>query len=326
MNKSINKLKATKSKLENKLIVDLENVIDQDLNNQLNLARENAIAVKSTGQINDDIRNANEGLRIAEEKISSAKALREEAANTKSEILSNELLNRAVKLEFEAKEILKKSNRTYKSAIVIDNMIGSEIVIMKAVEDEDDKKSTQYYDLADEIEREANILELRIIDLKDSVETVKKKYRQAIVEQIADLEYKETELRNKADDLRALADELVEQEDLITETIPETVNKDVSNVEQLAVLKTNDYKSYYDEKTAADESFKNANDANKRIEQLKTEVTRKIRMAIVEGQEIDEDALEENDEIKAFLMKLTHWNKFKGIIKKRPFSIIRQLI
>ena len=312
LEKPLRKLKEDKSELQNRLVIDLEPTIDEGLNEALKEAKASAVEVKSTGQINDDIRNANEGVEIAEEKIITAKGLRAEAEETKSEIISNDLLMRAAVLEYEAKEILEKSNRTFRSAIVINSMVETDEVVMKVAEDEADRKSTQLYDLADELEAEAARLEMRSIELKDSVETVKKKFRQAIIDDIAEIDLQAEELRIKVDDLRYDADELAEQEELIAEAIPsETVTKEVSNIDQLTVLKTDDYQSYFEEKTAADESFENAIALNKKIKQLKSNAERKIRMAIVEGQDVTEESLTDNEEINEILLEIDSLTKLQ---------------
>jgi len=304
LDKSINKLKAEKSELQNELIIDLEPTIDLGINEELSLAKENALELKSIGQANDDIRNANEGVGIAEEKIDRAKELRFEAANTKSDIISNELLKEAAQLEFEAKELLEQSNRTYRSAIVISNMVDAEVVVMDVPADDDNKQSNQLYDLANELEREALNLEMRSSELKDSAQFVKKKYRQAIIDQAEEIDVEANELRSKIDDLRYNADELAEQEEQLESIVPENVNREVSNVDQLAVLKSNDYNDYYEEKTAADESFKNATEVSKQIEVLKSDVSKKIRAAIIQGQDVDETSLANNDDINQSLQKI----------------------
>ncbi len=335
LDKEIEKLKVNKSKLHNRLIIDLETVISEDLKESLDEAKENAILVKSTGEVNDDIRNANEGLEMAQEKISAAKALRAEAADTKSDILSNELLKKAAMFEYEAKELLEKSNRIYKSAIVISSVIDSDEVVMKVPENENEKKSAQLYDLADEMELEANKLQLRSQELKDSMETVKKKYRQAIVNQIEAIEDKEAELRDKEYDLREKAAAIEEEENLLADIIPNQVSKEVSNVDQLAVLKTSEYKTYYEEKTAADESFKDANNVNARIEELKAKAARKIKKAIVTGQAVDEASLQDDEEINKILDEINilrarqesyrneaiqHYQEADQILKTMPHS------
>ena len=304
IDKDILKAKTKQAVLHNRLITDLEGLIDEQLWKTLEESKSNAIYIKGESVVNDEIRNAEEAVVIAKAKIEQAKKLRKEAAEIKNPILANDLYAKASRLEYEAQSMLKTANTTFKTAVVIAEITTSDLVIVEVDKNVDNRASTKLYDLANELDREAEMLEANSSFLMDSIQTVKKKYRAAILLKIESNEKKEAELRIKAEDLRYKAGEIEQQEEDVLAKLPKGINKNVSNTDQLAVLKTKLYSQYFEGINDGNKDLEAANKIEIQINELKDKASKIIRMAIVEGNDASAEHIKDDEEISKIIEEI----------------------
>ncbi|MFD1551161.1 hypothetical protein DNU06_03815 [Putridiphycobacter roseus] len=307
--KDILKAKTKQAILHNRLITDLEGVIDEKLWLTLEESKSNSIYTKGESIVNEEIRNAEEAIVIAKAKIEQAKALRKEANEIKNPILANDLFKKASKLEFEAQNMLNTASTTFKTAVVISELTTSDLVIVSVDKNIDNRASSKLYDLANDLDREAQLLETQSSYLTDSVQTVKKKYRAAILEQVERNEKKETELRVKADDLRYKAGEIEVKEQEVITKLPENINKNVSNTDQLAVLKTDVYATYFDKIDGGNKDLEKATEIEIQINELKEKASKIIRMAIVEGEDVSAENIRDEEEVSTIIEEIESLKK-----------------
>jgi hypothetical protein len=121
IDKAIEKEQIKKTKLENEILTDLGAVNQDEINTKLSDGQaDNEIA--NTNNLGDpDIQTANDLINQANNKLDQAADKRNEAEGTKDPVEANKLLNEAFALETEAKDMIDKADRIYRSAIVIDN-------------------------------------------------------------------------------------------------------------------------------------------------------------------------------------------------------------
>ncbi len=334
IDKQINKLIDKQSTLHNRLISDLEIVIDEKLQAELSDAKENSVQIKGAGMKSDEIRNAEEGILIAEAKIEKAKEYRKEALGIKNQVVANKILLKAAQLEYEAQQLLEKSNLTLRTASIVSEL-ADEQAIIEVSQLEDDRVSTALYELAADFDRDANIADNRASFLADSVLTVKKKYRQAIVLEMEQLQEQAAILRSKADDLRIEAEDIEEKEIELLSAKPEKASKDVPKTDQIVALNSNSYSDYYDEISVANENMANAKAVNLEIEELKEKAAKIIRKAIVLNPDSKSSDYASDPEVMAILEEIdalvekrntyrqeaiAHFNAGKDILNKSSDS------
>lgn len=332
--KQIDKELIKKSILHNRLIQDLEGIIDDNLWTELEISNEQNNSINQLGVVNDDVRNAYEGVLIAKEKISRAKELRKEAEEIKNPILANEKLKEAVQLESQALKLLKNSNRIYKTALVLENLTNENEVVVEVPSNVENRKSSQLYDLANSVELEADFIQDHIEQLRDSAETVKKKYKQAVLDIIEKEIEKEELLRQQVDEIRYQADLIEKEENELISSIPNVKNKELTNTDQVSILNSTNYASYYEEFNAGKSNFENAKLVDQEIESLKEEVSKRIKMAVVNGETV-EDASQDQEVVELInkidslsLIKkeyknqsVSHYNKANTILKNSSLDL-----
>lgn len=302
--KEIDKIIAKQSTLHNRLISDLEVVIDDKLWTELTSAKESAILIKGANMKSDKIRNAEEGIIISEAKIERAKAYRKEASEVKNQIVANKILLKAAQLEYEAQELLVKSNTTLKTAAIVSELTNTIPVIVGVPTIKKDRVSNELFNLADEIEQQANLEEAKILALTDSVLKVKKKYREAIVFEIEQGKEEEANLRLRVDALRDRAEEIENQEIEFLVSKPKSNGKDIPKTDQIVALKSETYGKYFEDITSGNQNLDKVNQINEEIEVLKEQVGRIIRDAIVINPALTINDHQSNSEVLVILEQI----------------------
>ncbi|MFK8038491.1 MAG: hypothetical protein AB8B74_09390 [Crocinitomicaceae bacterium] len=302
--KEIDKTIQKQSTLHNRLISDLEVVIDEKLWVELSEAKESAILIKGANMKSDDIRNAEEGIIISEAKIERAKAYRKEASELKNQVVSNKILLKAAQLEYEAQQLLVKSNLTLKTAAIVSELTNTAPVIIDVPTIKKDRVSEELFKLADEIDGQADIAEAKVMALADSVLRSKKKYREAIVVEMEQTKQEEANLRLKADALRFKAGEVEDQELEFISAKPSGNGKDIPKTDQIVALKSPTYSKYFSEITLGNESLEKANKINDEINLLKEKAGKIIREAIVVNPEMTLEDHESSLEMKTILEQI----------------------
>ncbi|HIP36164.1 MAG TPA: hypothetical protein EYG85_04865, partial [Crocinitomix sp.] len=118
INKQIEKKQIEKTKLENKIIENLEEANVAEVEQLKNENITNSTTAKSFGQPSDDIKQADDMVTTANQKIKQAQVLRNEAKTERDPTLANNKLKRAIMLEEEAKTLYNNANLIYKTEVV----------------------------------------------------------------------------------------------------------------------------------------------------------------------------------------------------------------
>jgi hypothetical protein len=282
INKQIIKKETEKAKIENQIIEDLDEANQAEVNQKQNNNTTSAVKAKSFGENSTELNRANEMTKTANRKIKEAQELRTEAKSEKDPILVNNKLKRALILEEEAKVLYDNANQTYKTEIVVNEITSSTPdVIIEVPENESERKSTQMFNQANELDKQANYYEQRSMELKDSAETVKKKYKQAILIQAQEFENKANDTRVKSTELKQKATSVKAQEDEIISTVPSKEIKAINEEEKTELATTKTYKFYYGVIKEGDENMAKAKEIEQQIEEKKKQSKRIIKQAIV---------------------------------------------
>ncbi len=318
--KSITKLETVKANLENKVITELgaanQAEIDATKEN-LELDQkmtENKVSTADIG-LEDEIKQANENLAIANLKMGEADELRNEAEKEKDALVKNEKLTAAFELEQEAKELVKRAERIFKMARTGASLAADDqVVVMNVPENQADRKSTAILNDAAALKAEANDYYDRASFLRDSSQTVKEKHRAAILEEASLAEANGDAFARRSDDLEEKGQLLKEQEDEFIAVQINSIEKGIDAKTAENVAATSTYKDYIEVKNEADKNEAEIAALQTEIDGLKQLRTRKLKAAIVGNSDspvndiIADDELESNqakiDSLTALQLKL----------------------
>ncbi len=296
--KQIDKLTEDKAEIENEIIEELSTVNESEINQSRQaLKLDQDIAKSSSGDLEEEINEANENLIRAEQKFKQAKQLRSENETIKDPIQANEKLQEALNLENEAKELIEQSKRTFKLAKTADTYATEETIITEVSENPSERKSTELENKAADLRNSANDYFDRANELRDSAETVKQKYKTAIIAKADETDKKGNELQRRATDLEDEAKEIKTQENEILAASIEPVNKTVNQDEQNEISSSETYKNYLNEKNQGDEKLEEAKEIETQIEELKQRRTRRFKNAVKANVENPETAIAQDNEV-----------------------------
>jgi hypothetical protein len=176
------------------------------------------------------------------------------------------------------------------------------LIFTRVPENQGDRRSTQLFNQANALDAKANDNSSRAAFLRDSAETVKKKYRQAILIEADALDAKAGDLRTEAQAVRDAGTAAQNQENEILAVVPDnTINNDLDATTKKAVSESDEYENYIDNKNAGDAEMKKADDLQTEIDALENKKTKRIRSAIVSYDGTDEatTAMNNDAEVKA---------------------------
>ena len=296
IDKKITKNKLKQAQVENEIIEELANVNSRELSIKQAEVINSELNAKSSGLIDNDLLNADEQVKNAKNKLADAEGLRNVAGASKNPIEANEKYKAAMVLENEAKVEMDESITTYKTAIVVNELNSKSSILTSVDEGIENRTSTKLFDQANSIEKQANYYENRANVLRDSAETVKRKYKDAILIDVQSNENMANDLRTKAFDVKEKATDLKAQEDeLLALTSTDKVAV-FEGKEKDETLETDEYKAYFETKLAADEDMEKAMSLENEIIDLKIKSKRKIRMAVVIGGDVN--SISNDEEIK----------------------------
>ena len=318
--KEIDKKITKQSAIHNRLIRDLEGIVDEKLWKELSQSKESAIKIKGANMHSDEIRNAEEGILIAEAKIERAKSYRKEATVIKNQVVANKILVKAAQLEYEALQLLELSNTTLTTAAIVSELTNVDIVVVDVDKAVENRTSSDLFKLATDIERRSIAAEDRAGQLADSSLTVKKKYREAIVIEMEQIKEEAARLRNKADELRYNAIEIEKQESDVLAVLPKASNKDVPKTDQLIALKSETYGEYFQEIKIANESIAEIESIQNQIDKLREDAVRIIRNAIVINSSATMDDHQSNPEVIEILNKIDKLSEDQKALKLETVS------
>ncbi|MBD3637210.1 MAG: hypothetical protein HUJ25_07665, partial [Crocinitomicaceae bacterium] len=289
------------AKVSNGVIEDLADVNEKEFNNKKSENEVDAYVASATNPGDSDVEKANNNIKEAEQLMKEAQVLRDKADKEKDPIKANEMLTEALDKENLAKNKVESAGRIYKSARVVNNLSeNTEDIVVKVPENPDDRKSSEYFDKASELEIQANNYSDRADHLRDSAETVKKKYKEAIVNEANEFDKKAQELRTEANKIKEKGNDLKDQEDniLASQIEDSNANPDTETMNELST--DSEYKNFYDYQMSAEENIGKANELEQEINILKDRQKRKIKQALVNYQDGDDPnkVVEENPDIK----------------------------
>ena len=319
INKQIEKKQIEKTKLENKIIENLEEANVAEVEQLKNENITNSTTAKSFGQPSDDIKQADDMVTTANQKIKQAQVLRNEAKTERDPTLANNKLKRAIMLEEEAKTLYNNANLIYKTEVVTNQITSNTTqVILDVPSNTEQRKSTYLFNQAKALELQANYFEQRATELKDSVETVKKKHKQAILIQAQDYENKANQTRTKSTQLKQKATDIQKQEQEILATVPNQTNKTVSKKETEELTTTKTYKFYYGSIKQGNENMAKAKAIEQQIEEKKKQSKRIIKQAIVVQK--NSSTIQTNPEITKLQTEIDSLKKLQETYKNKALQ------
>ena len=298
----IDKKKLKLARVENEVIADLGNANDAEYENEKKDLKIDAIVATANNMDDPDIIDANNKLKEADVLMSEADDLRAQAENEKDPIKANNLLTDALDKENKAKSLTDQANRIFKAARVVDNFNKDEqIVVTEVPENVEDRSSTQLTNQATDLDLQANALADRSANLRDSANTVKKKYKEAIIIEADKLDQEASVLREESTKLKNDAKEIKEQEDELLAVQIKGPSTNPSNEVTDEIATSTDYKEFYEANKSANENLEKATDIGNQIEQIQANQKRKIKSAVVTYQDGGsiENALNDDPEIKS---------------------------
>ena len=308
--KSITKLETAKANLENKVITGLEKANQAEID----ATKENLeLDQKMTGNkastadlgLEDEIKQANENLVIADKKMREAEGLRNEADKEKDALVKNEKLTVAFELEQEAKELVKRAERIFKMARTGTSLAADDQeVVMDVPENEADRKSTALINDAAALKAEANDYYDRATFLRDSSESVKEKHRAPILEEASLAEANGDALARRADDLEEKGELLKAQEDELLAVQINSIEKGIDAKTAENVAATTAYKDYIEVKNEADKNEAEIAALQSEIDELKQVRTRKLKAAIVGNSDSPVNDITADDELESNQAKI----------------------
>jgi hypothetical protein len=318
IDKKIKKNQIKQALIENQIIEELASINKNELSiKQLEVVNLKANS-KSTDVIDDDILKAEEQLRGVTVKIERAKELRIEAGETNNPIEANEKYKSAIILENKAKAEMNEAIKVYKTAIVVNKISSTHSVITSVDENIENRQSTLLFNRVAEVEQEANYFEDRANILRDSAETVKKKYKDAILIDVQSNENKSNSLRIKAEEIKEKATLLKQQEDELLNLVPTNTLVTLQGEEKDKALESKAYKSYFETKSSADEDMIKAKSLESKIADLKSKTKRKIKMAVVVGGDIN--SITNDEDIKKLQAEINALTKEQETYKSRAIQ------
>jgi len=287
ISKKITKYKIKQAQVENEIIEELTNVTKKERSIKQTEALNLEINAKYSGLINEDLIKADKQLINSNLKIEKAKELRKDAKKSRNPIDANEKYKAAIVLEHEAKVEINEAIKTYKTVMVINELNSNTPIITSVDNNFENRQSTKLFSLVKEIELQANYYGNRAGFLSDSAETVKRKYKDAILIDVQVNDNKESELREKVLKIKEKAANLKAQEDELINVIPTNIVVTIEGEEKDEILESEVYKYYFEIKSSADRDMMKIKSLENKIKDLKLISKRKIKMAIVVTNDID---------------------------------------
>ena len=318
IDKKITKLKVKQAKVENEIIEELAIVNANQIANELSEVTTNEEDLKYA---NFTEKEKEENLRQKEEinsKIEQAKQLRQAAEVSKDPIEANNNYKEALALENEAKIEMEAILVTYETTKIANDLNSSEVVLSTIESNVEKRESTRLFEQANELEDQAFYYEDKANRLRDSAQTVKRKYRDAILINVQKLENKANELSVKAEEKKKEAIAIQAQEDELLRLIPVHAVTTVQGEEKDRMLETIVYKSYFETKAKADEDIEKVKALENKIADLKVKSKRKIRMAVVVGG--DTESISDDEEIKRIQEEIDALTKQQVEFKARALE------
>ena len=292
IDKSIEKLAIKKAKIENDILTELGPVNVNEVDEKTASLEVDQQAVNNSSQVEnagltDLVTQADQDLAAAEVKMNQAKALRDKAEDEKDPVQANELLNEALSLEKEAKDLTENAKRVYRTAVLLSAEESTDVVT-EVSEDQNERASNAYYDEAAELREMANNYYDRANELRDSAETVKKKYRTAVLLQADEVEEKGKNLENRADQTEAKADELAAEENKVADLTLDAVQIDVDEEKTEEIATSDSYQSFYQNQQKGDEKLAEAKEIDNQLNEANTRKERIYRRALLlDGDPVD---------------------------------------
>ena len=287
ISKKITKYKIKQAQVENEIIEELTNVTKKERSIKQTEALNLEINAKHSGLINEDLIKADKQLINSNLKIEKAKELRKDAKKSRNPIDANEKYKAAIVLEHEAKVKINEAIKTYKTVMVINELNSNTPIITSVDNNFENRQSTKLFSLVKEIELQANYYGNRSGFLSDSAETVKRKYKDAILIDVQVNDNKESELREKVLKIKEKAANLKAQEDELINVIPTNIVVTIEGEEKDEILESEVYKYYFEIKSSADRDMMKIKSLENKIKDLKLISKRKIKMAIVVTNDIN---------------------------------------
>lgn len=302
LQKNLNKANENKAEIENKVIEGLADANSNEIEldkSELETDREltqNASASAENG-LTEELRTAEEYLIIADQKLNEARRLRDQAEDDKDPITANEKLKEAFQLETEAKDLVEEARRKFKMARALNEYASDEPVIIDVPENTAERKSTEKFDEAAELREIANTYYDRAKELRDSSETVKKKFKDAVLIQADAAELKGDALNSQANDIESEAENLQTQENEFLANQIDEVDKTVDEETTESIATSALYDDYYAQKNEGDQKLEEANEIETEITELKNTRTRKFKMAVAADPDDVTSTIESDPEI-----------------------------
>ncbi|MBI3134418.1 MAG: hypothetical protein HYZ14_07035 [Bacteroidetes bacterium] len=327
LEKQIDKKENSQARLENEILEDLGTINETEYNDTRSNTAVEADIASANNPGDESILEANANVAEADALMAEAQQLRNEAATEKDPVIANQKLQKAFENEQRANELLEEAGLTYKTAAVIDQIDGSnEVIVTTVPENPSDRQSTALYTQAANLESTANDLNAQAAQLRDSSLTVKKKYREALVIEAQQLDSLAAVYRTEANDLKSQAADIKSQEDNLEAVLPQSTDKTVDTETVNDVIATSDYKNYYDAKTIGDSNLFRAEELGNDIAVLQDRKERKIKEAIVTygtGPEL-EKALANDPEYKDIQNDLDSLQKLQEQYRDRGIASYQQ--
>ena len=301
INTQIDKRKLKLAKVENEVLEDLASANRDEYQNEVKDTEIDGVIATSTSTDDPDVIDANRKLKEAQVLMNEASQLRDQADATKNPIEKNTLLNQANNKEREANQKTEAANRIFKTARVVNNYNSDQVdVIVEVEENPEDRKSAKMLKEADQLNVLANGLSDRVDFLRDSANTVKKKFREAILVEAQQKDDEAAEMRTEANKLREKAENIRSQEDeiLTVQIDKSTSNPDPETTQDVA--STKDYKDFVEAKKSAENNLQKAKEIEEQIQTVKNSQKRKIKAAVVTYQDGGsvESSIAEDEEVK----------------------------
>lgn len=292
IDKKIAKLKTKKAKLENEVIEELGPVNAAEVESKRDdltvdqQTASNSAQVKSAG-LDELVQQADQDLETAAVKMNQAKALRKEAADEKDPVKTNELLNEAIALEEEAKDLTEKAQRVYRSAVLL-SAAEEPAVITEVSTNENERASNALYDEAAALREMAADYYNRATELRDSAETVKKKYRSAVLLKADEAEAKGKAIDSKADQAEKRGDAIAAEEEKVMNLTMDPVEIELDEETTENVATSEAYEAFYQNQQKGNEKLAAAKAIDEELEEANARKKRVYRRAVLlEGDPVE---------------------------------------
>lgn len=236
-----------------------------------------AVSDHSELKNNPEISQAVDDHNKANQLIEEAADLRVQAKNENDPKRKAELYLEADKKEKQANQLYKSANRAIEQVFNAQSLSLNETHVPENVED---RASAKKLNEASELKSKADYLLTRAQQLEDSAATVKKKYRQPILDDASNKRTEASRITEEANALTQEGNQLKSEEDVVLAERERKAQQEVERREKLEnVINTAEYASVYERKKAADRYRSNAaradkqlNDERKIAENIRTEI------------------------------------------------------